>query len=72
MQYDPKRVAGELRAIRARKRVSQEEPATAAGISVPTLIRCEADQGGFQLETAWKLADYYDVTLDELVGRKED
>jgi transcriptional regulator with XRE-family HTH domain len=61
-------IAGELRAHRAKKKVSQREVAQAIGANNSTVGAWE-QRAGVSLEDAWKLADYYGVSLDELAGR---
>lgn len=62
-------IAGELRAHRARKDVTQREVAEAIGANQSTVGMWE-QRAGVSLEDAWKLADYYGISLDELAGRK--
>lgn len=62
-------IAGELRAHRAKKNVTQREVAEAIGANQSTVGMWE-QRAGVSLEDAWKLADYYGVSLDELAGRK--
>lgn len=62
-------IAGELRAHRAKKDVTQREVAEAIGANQSTVGMWE-QRAGVSLEDAWKLADYYGISLDELAGRK--
>lgn len=62
-------IAGELRAHRAKKNVTQREVADAIGANQSTVGMWE-QRAGVSLEDAWKLADYYGVSLDDLAGRK--
>ena len=61
-------IAGELRAHRAKKDVTQREVAEAIGTNQSTVGMWE-QRAGVSLEDAWKLADYYGVSLDQLAGR---
>ena len=61
-------IAGELRAHRAKKDVTQREVAEAIGANQSTVGMWE-QRAGVSLEDAWKLADYYGVSLDQLAGR---
>lgn len=61
-------IAAELRAQRAKKDVTQADVAKSIGVSVSTLGSWE-QRAGISLENAWKLADFYGVSLDELAGR---
>ena len=61
-------IAGELRAHRAKKNVTQREVAEAIGANQSTVGMWE-QRAGVSLEDAWRLADYYGVSLDQLAGR---
>lgn len=63
-------IAGELRAHRAKKNVTQREVAEAVGAN-PSTVGMWEQRAGVSLEDAWRLADYYGVSLDELAGRGE-
>lgn len=62
-------IAAELRAHRARKGETQRELAGAIGVNAATMCAWE-NRGGISLVDAWKLANHYGVSLDELAGRK--
>ena len=62
-------IAGGLRAQRAKANISQNTLAETIGCSVATIGNWE-NRAGISLEDAWKLADYYGVSLDELACRK--
>lgn len=62
-------IAAELRAHRARKGETQREVADAVGVNESTLCAWE-NRGGIGLDDAWKLANHYVVSLDDLAGRK--
>ena len=49
--------------------ISQEEVAKAIGVSASSYSKWEAGQGTLKFETAWALADYFDVPIGELGGR---
>lgn len=70
MGYDIKLVGARLRSLRAEKHVTQKEVADNTDLTATSIGIYENEQGGMNLETAWRLADYYGVSLDELVGRK--
>lgn len=69
MAYDVELVASQLRQARAAKHVSQREVAEKAGVSESALVKWENAQGRMNLANAWRLADYYGVSLDGLFGR---
>lgn len=61
--------AANLRGLRAEMKLKQSDVADAVGVSVGTIANYENGEGGISYETAWKLADFFGVTLDELGGR---
>lgn len=61
--------ASGIRAQRAIKHVTQKEVAEAIKSNQATVSAWE-NRAGLSLEDAWKLADYYGISIDELVGRK--
>lgn len=63
------RIAAGLRAHRAMKDVTQAQLADEIDVNQTTLCAWE-NAGCPSVENAWALADYYGVSLDELVGRK--
>ena len=69
MQFDIDEFSANLRALRARKHVSQGEVAAAIGVSSNTVSNYELGNTSPNYIVTWKLADYYGVTLDEIGGR---
>ena len=63
-------IAAKLRGKRAEAAMSQEAVAEIVGLTSSTLSRIEKAESGLRIDTAWELADLYDCTLDELVGRQ--
>ena len=49
--------------------MKQKELANALNIQRSLLARIETGQRGLTLEKAWKIADYFHVSIDYLVGR---
>ena len=62
-------IGDNLRAMRARKRMSQEELAERIGVHVNTIANWENGKGGIGFDKAWALADLFGCPLDELAGR---
>lgn len=71
MAFDKNVMADNLRGLRAKKRMTQEEVAKAIGVSVNTVQNYENGAGSVSYETAWALADLYEVSISELGGRDE-
>lgn len=69
MSYNPQEVGDNLRAMRARKRMSQEEPAARIGVSTGTIVNWEGGKGGIGFDKAWMLCDLFGCPLDDLAGR---
>lgn len=60
----------ELKEIRKIHKKSQVEVANATGIPQTTISFIESDKGIPNIYQCIKLADFYDVSLDELIGRE--
>lgn len=63
------KLPGILVKLRNQKGVTQREAAEAMGITFGVLSNYEKGQKAPSLDFAYKMADYYGVTLDELCGR---
>lgn len=63
---------GHLREIRAGKHSTQKQVADAVGVTVRNYQRYEADEQRPAFEVLIALADFYDVSLDYLVGRSDN
>ncbi len=70
MTFNKEMLAANLRGYRARTRMTQEEVAKKIGVNTNTIVNYENGINPPSYETAWKLADLYGVTLDQLGGRK--
>lgn len=62
-------LASNLRALRARKNVSQDEVADSLHVDRKSISNWESGATKPNLSAAWDIADYYGVTLDDLIGR---
>lgn len=63
------RIAAGLRSHRAaEKNLSQRKFAEEVGANASTVSAWE-NSGGISVADAWSAADYYGISLDELVGR---
>ena len=60
----------ELKYQREKRNLSQEALANATGLKQQMISWWEADKGLPNIEFCVRLADYYGITLDELIGRK--
>lgn len=75
MSFDSKTLAENIRKLRLSKSahlgrtVTQAEVAEAVGVSAATMQNYELGRSIMGYETAWMIADYYGVSLDELGGR---
>lgn len=59
-----------LLALRKEKGLKQTEVAKAIGVGLRAYQHYEYGEREPQLSTLIKLADFYDISLDELVGRE--
>lgn len=64
------KLPGILVKLRSQKGVTQREAAEAMGITFGVLSNYEKGQKAPSLDFAYKMADYYGVSLDELCGRE--
>lgn len=69
MEFDKEAIAGNILAERNRRRWSREKLAEVSGIPGSTLKTYENAESGISLENACKLADVFDMDLDEFAGR---
>lgn len=72
MPFSSEVLASNLRAFRAKKRMTQSEVAKAIGVSNQTIANYEDGKPGMSYENAWALADLYGVPMSALGGRNED
>lgn len=59
-----------LKNIRTEKNITQEEIAQHVGVTKAFICRVEKGTRNITLSLATDIADYLDVSLDELAGRK--
>ena len=64
--------ASRLLRLRKEKNISQQVLADQLGVSFHQVSKMETGQRGASLEVACALADYFDVSLDYLVGRSDE
>ena len=69
MESDP--FAAKLRALRRRKNVSCARVSELCGLNKDAVRRYERGEARPGLDALLALADYFDVTLDQLVGRND-
>ncbi|HBL82973.1 MAG TPA: XRE family transcriptional regulator [Clostridiales bacterium] len=63
---------GRLREIRSGKHSTQKQVADAVGVTVRNYQRYEADEQRPAFEVLIALADFFDISLDYLVGRTDN
>ena len=64
-------MGGKIYSLRVAKRMTQEQLAQELCISPAAVSKWERNQAIPGIEMLWALADFFDCTIDELVGRKE-
>lgn len=60
-----------MKQLRTEKNLSQEKIASELKIGIATYCRYEQGQREPNASVLWRMADYYDVTVDYLLGRSE-
>ncbi len=61
-----------LHALREDKGTSRQELADELNMTYFSVAKMENAERAASIETLWALADYFDVSLDYLVGRSDD
>ena len=61
-----------LKELRKAKGVSQQEVANFIGVTRTSYTQYESEKRGVSAEILSKLADYFGVTIDDILGRAED
>ena len=59
----------EIKRIRVERSLTQTQVSKATGLPQNTISWIESDKGIANIQQCILLADYYDISLDELVGR---
>ena len=60
----------EIKRIRKERKLTQNEVAAATNLPQTTISWIEKDKGIPNIDQLVKLADYYQISLDELIGRE--
>lgn len=60
-----------LKMLRAERKVSQGSLAKALGVTQQCVSEWELGRTEPTLSALWKLADYFDMSIDEICGRRE-
>lgn len=64
-----KSIVGSLRTERTGHGYTQNSLGEAIGVAGQTIHSWEGDGGSIGLEEAWRIADLYGISLDQLAGR---
>ena len=64
------KVADNLKALRNAKEIAQKELAEEMNVSLKTISHWETGYSEPSISQLIRLADYFDVTIDEIVGRE--
>lgn len=62
--------ASNVRAMRENSRLTQQQLADKLSVTQRKVSYWESGKIEPDLESLWRLADFFDVTIDELVGRQ--
>ena len=65
------KLAERMKELRLEKSLRQEDAAKELGISMSAYCRYEYGQREPNASVLWRMADFYDVTIDYLVGRTD-
>ena len=61
-----------LRVLRAMRRITQEDLASAIGVTRQTILAIENDKYDPSLELAFKIAKYFETTIEKIFLYKEN
>ena len=61
-----------LRLLRKEKNLKQEDAARLLDISLSSYCRYEQGRRDPNAKVLWKIADFYEVTVDYLIGRTDE
>lgn len=64
------KIAENIRFFRKQAGLTQEELAARFGSRKTLISNYEIGRNTLDIETLWELADIFDITIDELVGRE--
>ena len=67
-EFFSKRIAS----LRTQKNLTQQQLAAAVGLKNTAISMIESAQRAASIEVVYALADYFNVSIDYLVGRSED
>lgn len=65
------KLAERLKELRKERNLRQEQVAVALDVGMSTYCRYEQGKREPTASVLWRMADYYDVTVDYLLGRSE-
>lgn len=65
-------ISRKIKDLRLEKNLKQKDVATAINIATNTLSQFENNKGRPSLEVLYLLADFFNVSIDYLVGREDD
>ena len=65
------KLAERLKELRKERDLRQEQIAVAIDVGMSTYCRYEQGKREPNASVLWRMADYYDVTVDYLLGRSE-
>lgn len=71
MEYSRVTIGGKIYSLRVAKGMTQEQLAAVLCISPAAVSKWERNLANPSVEMLWALADYFECSIDELVGREE-
>ena len=71
MEWRKIMIGGKIYSLRVAKGMTQEQLATVLCVSPATVSKWERNIANPNIEMLWVLADYFECSIDELVGREK-
>ena len=72
MEYHCVAIGGKIYSLRVAKGMTQEQLAAILCVSPAAVSKWERNLANPSVEMLWELADYFECSIDELVGREEN
>lgn len=71
MKYQRVNIGGKIYSLRVAKGMTQEQLALLLSVSPAAVSKWERNLANPSIEILWELADYFECSIDELIGREE-
>ncbi|GAC44072.1 helix-turn-helix domain-containing protein [Paenibacillus popilliae] len=70
--FEKEKLASRIHHLRVEKQLNQDELGNVMGVTKGAVSKIEKAKRAASIEALYALADYFDVSIDYLVGRSDD